>query len=137
MEIRTSTVAVVAASCITVGAAGAFLLNRPSGAPQPAPAADVATGGVEQSEAVVSDAPVAPSVETAPVQATPVRPSVAARATPRTEATRPPLAAQTRPVTIAPAPRPAQKARAAIPDVRPVAPPAPPEPKPVATAPIE
>ena len=31
MEIRTSTVAVVAASCITVGAAGAFLMNRPSG----------------------------------------------------------------------------------------------------------
>ena len=56
MEIRTSTVAVVAASCITVGAAGAFLMNRPSAAPQPAPAADVATGGVEQSEAVVSDA---------------------------------------------------------------------------------
>ena len=72
MEIRTSTVAVVAASCITVGAAGAFLMNRPSRAPQPAPAADVATGGVEQSEAVVSDAPVAPSVETAPVQAAPV-----------------------------------------------------------------
>lgn len=137
MEIRTSTVAVVAASCITVGAAGAFLMNRPSGAPQPAPAADVATGGVEQSEAVVSDAPVAPSVETAPVQAAPVTPRIAARATPRTEATRPPQAAQTRPVTIAPAPRPAQKARAAIPDVRPVAPPAPPEPKPVATAPIE
>ena len=136
MEIRTSTVAVVAASCITVGAAGAFLMNRPSGAP-PAPTADVATGGVEQSEAVVSDAPVAPSAETAPVQAAPVAPRVAARATPRTEATRPQQAAQTRPATVAPAPRPVQEARAATPDVRPVAPPAPPEPKPVATAPIE
>ena len=61
MEIRTSTVAVVAASCITIGAAGAFLASRPSGdaVPQAVPAADVATnGGVEQSEGVVADAPV-------------------------------------------------------------------------------
>src|SRR5438874_5374170 len=137
MEIRTSTVAVVAASCITVGAAGTFLMNRPSRAPQPAPAADVATAGVEQSEAVVSDAPVAPSVETAPVQAAPVTPRVAPRATPRTEAPRPQQAAQTRPARVAPAPRPVQEARAAIPDARPVAPPAPPELKPVAAAPIE
>ena len=137
MEIRTSTVAVVAASCITVGAAGAFLMNRPSPAPQPAPAADVATGGVEQSEALVADAPVAPTVETAPAQAGPVAPSVAPRATPRTETTRPQQATQTRPAPVAPAPRPAHEARAAISDARPVAPPAPPEPKPVATAPIE
>src|SRR5258706_14164754 len=102
MEIRTSTVAVVAASCITVGAAGAFLMNRPSGAPQPALAADVATGGVEQSEAVVSDAPV----ETAPVQAAPVTPSVAAPATRRTDPTPAQKAGQTRPATVAPAPRP-------------------------------
>src|SRR5205809_830665 len=106
MEIRTSTIAVVAASCITVGAAGAFLANRPSRAPQQAtPAADVATGGVEQSEAVVSDAPVAPVVETAPVQASPVAPgrstslgaSVAPRATARAESARPAPAARTRP----------------------------------------
>lgn len=69
MEIRTSTVAVIAASCITVGAAGAFLANRPSRAPQPAPAADVAPAGVEQSEAVVSETPAPPAVEPAPAPA--------------------------------------------------------------------
>ena len=63
MEIRTSTVAVVAASCITIGAAGAFLeAARPSAVPQPAPAADVATKGASsRSEGVVSDAPVEPA----------------------------------------------------------------------------
>jgi len=89
MEIRTSTVAVVAASCITVGAAGAFLANRPSHAPQlAAAAAAVAPSGVEQSEAVVSDAPepVAPVAESAPAEpkAAPVaaKPRAAAPATP-------------------------------------------------------
>ena len=131
MEIRTSTVAVVAASCITIGAAGAFLASRPSGAPhQPAaPASDVATGGVEQSEAVVSDAPVAPAVETAPVQAAPVAPgpstSLGAGVAPRAKS-RPAPVAPVRPVT--------QEARAAVTESRPVAP-TPAEPKPIISAP--
>lgn len=68
MEIRTSTVAIVAASCITVGAAGAFIASRPARAPQsPATVTDVAAAGVEQSEAVVADAPVEQVAETASV----------------------------------------------------------------------
>ncbi len=116
MEIRTSTVAVVAASCITIGAAGAFLVSRPSGAPQQpaAPASDVATGGVEQSEAVISDPPVSPAVESAPVQTAPVAPRAKSRPSP---------AAPVRPV--------AQQARAAVPESRPIAPPPAADPKPV------
>ena len=127
MEIRTSTVAVVAASCIAIGAAGAFLVTRPATrAPdQTAPAADVATGGVEQSEAVVSEAPAAP-----------VSPVTPPRATARAESARPAPAARTRPAPIAPAPRATQDARAAIPETLPVAtPPPPPELKPVTAVP--
>jgi len=80
MEIRTSTVAVVAASCITIGAAGAFLASRPSGsaAPPAVPAADVATGGVDQSEGVVTDAPSAPAPAAAPASPAALAPAVAA-----------------------------------------------------------
>ena len=135
MEIRTSTVAVVAASCITVGAAGAFLASRPARAPQTAaPVADVATGGVEQSEAVVSDAdtPVAPA-DGSPVKAAPAAPEVAPRASARPDAARTaPAAPPTRPTAPPTTPRAtAQEARASVPDVRLPAPPAPPEPKPV------
>ena len=128
MEIRTSTVAVVAASCITIGAAGAFLVSRPARVSEPAaaPASDVATGGVEQSEAVVSDAPVAPAVETAPVQAAPVAPSpstsLGAGVAPR---------AKSGPSPAAPVRPAAQEARAAVPESRPIAPPPAADPKPV------
>jgi len=141
MEIRTSTVAVIAASCITVGAAGAFLASRPAPAPQAAaPAADVATGGVEQSEAVVSDAAVAPASDGAPVTAAPAPPDpstshaagAAPRATARPDAARvAPAASRPRPATVSSPPRAAQEARAPISDARPVLPPAPPEPRPV------
>ena len=137
MEIRTSTVAVIAASCITVGAAGAFIASRPARAPQTAaPVADVATGGVEQSEAVVSDAaaetPVAPA-DGSPVKAAPAAPEVAPRASARPDAARTaPAAPRTRPTAPSTAPRAtAQEARASAPDVRLPAQPAPPEPKPV------
>ncbi|HYS25755.1 MAG TPA: hypothetical protein VEP46_09145, partial [Vicinamibacterales bacterium] len=130
--IRTSTVAVVAASCITVGAAGAFIASRPARAPQTAaPVADVATGGVEQSEAVISDTdtPVAPAA-----------PVAAPRASARPEAARTaPEAPRTRPAPVSSAPRVTQDARASIPEARPAAPPAPLEPRPVqavAAAPI-
>jgi type IV secretory pathway VirB10-like protein len=87
MEIRTSTVAVIVASCITVGAAGVFLASRPSRAPQAAPAADIATGGVEQSEALVADPPPAPAAETASAEPKKVAPAAPAR---RAEAPRAP-----------------------------------------------
>ncbi len=157
MEIRTSTVAVVAASCITVGAAGAFIASRPARAPQTAaPVADVATGGVEQSEAVISDTdtPVAPpfqnasgrpeqgrgTADSAPVKAAPAAPVAAPRASARPEAARTaPEAPRTRPAPVSSAPRVTQDARASISEARPAAPPAPLEPRPVqavAAAPI-
>ena len=141
MEIRTSTVAVVAASCITIGAAGAFLASRPASAPQQAaPAVDAATSGVEQSEALISDAPVAPAVQSAPVQTAPAAPTSAPRATTRPDAARTaPPAQRTRPAPVSTTPRVSDQARASIPESRPVAPPAPFEPRPaqpVAAAPI-
>src|SRR5882762_1038056 len=138
MEIRTSTVAVVAASCITVGAAGAFIASRPARAPQTAaPVADVATGGVEQSEAVVSDAdtPVAAAADSAPVKAAPAAPVAAPRANARAEAARTaPAAPRPQPAGVSSAPRVAQDARASIPETRPATPPAQPEPRPVQAA---
>jgi hypothetical protein len=111
MEIRTSTVAIVAASCITVGAAGAYLANRPSpAARQPAPAADVATGGVEQSEALVSDAPSAPATENV---SKPPAPAARAKAV---ETPSPAPAAKTRPSPAATVPPVTQQARAAVPE---------------------
>jgi type IV secretory pathway VirB10-like protein len=111
MEIRTSTVAIVAASCITVGAAGAYLATRPSpAAQQPAPAADVATGGVEQSEALVSDAPSAPATDKV---SKPPAPATRAKAI---ETPRPAPAAKTRPSPAATVPPVTQQARAAVPE---------------------
>jgi hypothetical protein len=111
MEIRTSTVAIVAASCITVGAAGAYLASRPSpAAPQPAPVADVATGGVEQSEALVSDAPSAPATDNV---SKPQAPAANAKAV---KAPQPTPAAKTRPSPAATAPPVTQQARAAVPE---------------------
>ncbi len=88
MEISKTTVGIVAAACITVGAAGAFLASRRAPEAQTAPAAADAssTAGVEQSEAVISDAPAAPVVEARPVQASPARNVAAARTPARTTA---------------------------------------------------
>jgi hypothetical protein len=146
MEIRTSTVAVVAASCITIGAAGAFLASRPSGqaappAGQAAPAGDAATSGVEQSEALIADAPVAPHVESSPAQASAAA-AVAPRATARPDAaTRTsPAAARTRPAAVPNAPPATEQRRASLPEARPVVPPPPIESRPApvaaATAPV-
>jgi type IV secretory pathway VirB10-like protein len=120
MEIRTSTIAVVAASCITVGAAGAFLASRPSRAPQQsASAAD--TAGVEQSEAVITDAPAVQSTDAAsehPAAVTP--PPVTTPRTPApaltTRATRPAPAAAAKPAPVAAAPPVTQQARASVPE---------------------
>src|SRR5436190_23520024 len=107
MEIRTSTVAVVAASCITVGAAGAFLASRSSSTgPQTAPAADVAPGGVEQSEDVVADAPIEPAPAATPASGSALVP-VAPPAKSRVEGPRPAQASvksASAPVKTAPAP---------------------------------
>jgi hypothetical protein len=120
MEIRSSTVAVVAASCITIGAAGAFLATRSSGdaVPPAVPAADVATAGVEQSEGVIADAPVEPAPAAAPAP-TALAPVVASPAKPRVDSPRP-AAAPVRSARVQPAPR-TDEARPAIADSRPIA----------------
>jgi hypothetical protein len=136
MEIGKATVGVVAASCITVGAAGAFLMSRSSGpAPASAPAAQVApagasTAGVEQSEEVVADpSPVRPTEGTAADasaarSATSVAPAVRAKREPARPASVVP-SAKSAPIAAAPAPkRVGDQARASAPDLRPAAPPA-------------
>src|SRR5678816_4094804 len=122
MEIRTSTVAVVAASCITVGAAGAFLATRSSHtAPQSAPAAEVASSGVEQSEGVVGDAPVEPAPTVAPASSSALAP-VATPAKPRVESPRPaPAPVKSAPARVQEAPPVAQSPRPAIADSRTIA----------------
>jgi hypothetical protein len=132
MEISKTTVGIVAAACITVGAAGAFLASRPGpqlSDAQTAPAAAVvsSSAGVEQSEGVISDAPAAPIVEAPPVQASPAR-SVAAARTPapttaRAESARPaasPAAVERpRPAPVVNAPaRATEEARTVTPEPR-------------------
>ena len=125
MEIRTSTVAVVAASCITVGAAGAFLASRPSRSAPPAavPAADVATGGgVEQSEAVITDASSALAPPAAPAPPAAVAPVIAPPAKTRVETRRPaPAPPKPAPTRVQNTPPPPEPARPAIADSRPIA----------------
>jgi hypothetical protein len=123
MEIRTSTVAVVAASCITIGAGGAFLATRPSrsAAPPAAPVADVATGGVEQSEGVITDAPTAPAPAAATASPAALAPVVAPPAKPRVESPRPaPAPPRSAPARVRNTPA-AEPARPAIVDSRPIA----------------
>jgi type IV secretory pathway VirB10-like protein len=84
MEISKTSVGIVAAACITAGAAGAYLANRPATTASDAQAALATTDasstvGVEQSEAVIADAPVAPVVKAQPVQAPPARSNAPAR----------------------------------------------------------
>lgn len=142
MEMRTSTVAVVAASCITVGAAGAFLATRPGTAPQSAPVADVATGGVEQSEGFVADVPAQPAPAAAPAEA-PVAavgaPAVSAK--PRAASVAPrPAPVRNAPARVQSPPVAPEPARPAVADSRPIATPATsidtriPQPKPVQPA---
>jgi type IV secretory pathway VirB10-like protein len=125
MEISKATIAVVAASCITVGAAGAFLISRSAGSPaaiQSAPAAAVTpTAGVEQSEDVVTSTPTAAPADAAPVQEPATHPPAAGSPRAKSEPARParvvppkraPIAA-TSPTHIG------EQARAAVPDPRP------------------
>ena len=124
MEIRTSTVAVIAASCITAGAAGAFLASRPSSsaAGAAAPAADVATGGVEQSEGVIVDAPSAPAPAAAPASPAALAPVVAPPAKARVESPRPaPAPPKSAPARVQSTPPATQPTRPAIADSRPIA----------------
>jgi hypothetical protein len=122
MEIRTSTVAVVAASCITVGAAGAFLASRPSrdAVPPAAPAADVATTGVEQSEGVITDTPsAAAAAATSPAAPAPV---VAPPPKARVESPRPaPAPPRSAPARVQNTPPATEHARPAIAESRPIA----------------
>ena len=132
MEISKTTVGIVAAACITVGAAGAFLASRPgpqASDAQTAPATAVASSsaGVEQSEGVISDAPAVPVVEAPPVQASPARsvaaPRAPARTTARAESARPaasPAAVERpRPAPVVNAPvRATEEARTVTPEPR-------------------
>jgi hypothetical protein len=120
MEIRTSTIAVVAASCITVGAAGAYLASRPSpGAQQSAPIAEAA--GVEQSEAVITDTPAAEpaaaqSEPAATVPSAPVTPLRPAAASSSSRSTRTAPAPVVKPAPTASAAPVLQQARASAPE---------------------
>ena len=156
MEISKTTVGIVAAACITAGAAGAYVANRaatPASQAQAAPATTDApsatspTAGVEQSEAIIADAPAAPAVEAPPVQAPPSRSSAPAR-TPapvtaradnaRTVAQPAPVERpRTAPAVNAPPPaRPADEGRTVTPDTRTAAS-VPTEPiQPIAPAPV-
>ena len=122
MEISKATIGVVAASCITVGAAGAFLISRSSPAPasQSAPTAAAApTAGVEQSEDVVATPP--PANDAAPVTPPSARvsaPVAAPKSAPRPTRVVPPKAA---PIAAAPT-RAGEQARATVPDAHPIAP---------------
>jgi len=123
MEIRTSTVAVVAASCITIGAAGAFLAGRPSkDVASPPAAADVATGGVEQSEGLVADAPSAPAPTAAPT--VPVAPAPVVAPPPKARVENPrhaPAPVKSAPARVENRPPPTEHARPAVADSRPIA----------------
>ena len=137
MEIRTSTIAVIAASCITVGGAAAYLASRSSPTPQQqtTPGAAPATAGVEQSEAEVADAPPSTASDAATKSSTDTANSKAAASTPapaprvnsRNDVTRPTSkTATSRASRPAPTAAPvSQQARASVPDAKPTAPAAP------------
>jgi len=104
MEISRTTVGIVAAACLTIGAAAAYVATRQA---SPATADSVATG-VEQSEALVEAQP-APVVTAAPARPTP-RPAAAPVASARPAPSR-----QTAVETPArPADRPADGGRAVV-----------------------
>lgn len=150
MEVTRTTVAILAAACVTAGAAGGYLATRDS-APSPAVSAEmdsaVAPEGVEATEGSLVEAPdPAPSPVTRPAPVTAARVSAPApapattlsrheaTATPRPEphaavpATLPapvPAAAPTEIVTIAPAPIEAPRPAPEPEPVRPVEPPRP------------
>jgi hypothetical protein len=123
MEMRTSTIAVVAASCVTVGAAGAFLASRPSGTvtPDPVSAANVVTDGVDQSEAVIAEAPE-PATSAQQLQPAGDAPIAAPSAKSRVVVPRPaPAPARSAPARVQSAPSTTEEARPPITDSRPIA----------------
>jgi hypothetical protein len=155
MEISKTTVGIVAAACITAGAAGAYVANRAATPASEAQAASPTTddssttsptAGVEQSEAVIADAPATPAVEVSPVQTPPSRSAPARTPAPvtaraesaRTAATPPPVERPRQaPAVNAPSPaRPADDVRTVTPDTRTAAS-VPTEPiQPIAPAPV-
>jgi hypothetical protein len=125
MEISKATIGVVAASCITVGAAGAFLISRsagPSPAGRSAPAAVASpTTGVEQSEDVVATPPASTVNDAAPVQ--PPSPRVVSPAVTPRNALRPARVTRPKAAPVAAVPaRAGEQTRTTVPDARPVAP---------------
>jgi hypothetical protein len=76
MDISKAAIGFLAGACLAAGAGGAYVATRPGSSPattaeQPAIASTLAPSGpVEQSEAIVADAPAAPPVTT-PIASTP------------------------------------------------------------------
>ena len=145
MEVTRTTVAILAAACVTAGAAGGYLATRDSASPEATAAAasaetDTAAQGVEATEGSVIEAPEPPAPVTpvaevpaprSPAAVAPRRnPAPAPRPEPRTPVAPPasapaPAAAPTEIVTIAPAViEPARPAPEPEP-IRPVEPPRP------------
>jgi len=120
MEVTKPVVAMVAATCITVGAAGGYLMTRHAGPSGADPAASVVGPGpgasgldspeaVEQSETIVGETTPAPAVSAPPQTATPARPAPS----------RPAAAPADRPQ---PAPAPVAPSSPALTEVTPIAP---------------
>ena len=119
MEVTKPMVAIVAAACITAGAAGGYLMTRHAGPAGADPAAAVGPGpgasgidssaAVEQSEAIVGETTTPAPTESAPPQAT----------APRTAPSRPAAAPAAHPQ---PAPAPAPPSSPALTEVTSIAP---------------
>jgi len=123
MEISKATIGVVAASCITAGAAGAFLISRSAG-PSPATysaqaTAVTPTAGVEQSEDVVTSAPPV-AADAAPVQEPAAHAPAVAAPRAKNEPARPAHvpASKSAPIAARPPAHVGEQARATIPDPR-------------------
>jgi hypothetical protein len=139
MEISKGAAGVLVAVCLTVGAAGAYLVTRPATAPDSLPVAsaqepsvspDPAAPTVEQSEAVVTEPSSSPAVSepVAPAPRPAARPQTRRERAPRPTAT---PRGEVPDTYVAPAP-PAQQPRIAT---EPTLAPSLPEPEPIPAAP--
>jgi hypothetical protein len=122
MEVTKPMVAMVAATCITVGAAGGYLATRhPGVAAEPAAAVSTSPGtnGIDRSDAVEQSEAVVNEPETPVPAIAPPAPATAAPARVATRSTHPPTAS---PALPPPAPAATVPAPPALTDITPVAP---------------
>jgi hypothetical protein len=124
MDISKAAIGIIASVSVVAGAGGAWLATRSHEAPpaattQPAPAASVASTGVEQSEGVVSDtpAPTSPAATSSPVVGKDLAPATARPA--KRAAERRPAAAPARTAAV---PQEARATTTAAPEHPPAAP---------------